>query len=74
MYYYYVKFYEFLQKYERFKYSTLSFNQLKQKIGRIQKWFDSEECMGLDDSHQASAAFWTQIPTEYHTFDTILDV
>jgi hypothetical protein len=47
---------------------------LKQKIGRIQKWFDSEECMGLDDSHQASAAFWTQIPTEYHTFDTILDV
>ena len=60
-----------LSQYPRFRYSTISFNLLRDKIPKILRYFDSEECLDLPLTDICSRYFWQTVPQSSHNFDTI---
>lgn len=58
MYSYYKNYKEFLDEYPRFKFTLISFYELKTRIPRIRKWFLSEECLALKNDNIKSTIFW----------------
>ncbi|KAJ1511368.1 hypothetical protein HMI55_006624, partial [Coelomomyces lativittatus] len=44
---------------------------LKDRISRILKYFDSQECADIPLADKCSKYFWLTEPTTYHNFNTV---
>jgi hypothetical protein len=70
----YKQYYNLLSAYPRFRYTTISFNSLKDKIPMIEKYFKSQICIALPLTDICSRYFWKTIPQSFHNFDSIKDI
>ena len=67
----YKDYYKLLSEYPRFKHSTLSFRELRDRIPGILRYFSSDLINELPMTDICSRYFWKTEPTAYHDFDTI---
>ena len=52
----YQSFLKFMDEYPRFIHSDLNFNQIRENIGRIKSWFDSQQALPMND--YTSVNYW----------------
>jgi hypothetical protein len=60
----YKRFHCLLSKFERFKFTSISYKELRSKISAIEKWFDSKHCLRLGHNDTTSVLFWKHISSQ----------
>ena len=70
---YYDRYRVFMNNYPRFFYCPATFNGLRTTIGKVEKWFESEDCQRLPADDMTSEAYWKNEDVENHTMETIMD-
>ena len=61
----YKLYYNFLQEFPRFKHSSVSFRELRDRIHCLRAWLDSDNCVGLPSTDVISRSFWKCEPTTF---------
>lgn len=77
----YQQYYQFLVDFPRFKKTPITYKELLKSIGKIRKWFESDECSEFSEVNFCSRRFWeeTNILEKHHgqnktlSSDMILD-